>query len=95
MNIRNKISPDVQVIKNKVPEYNQKVKVENGIVSVITINNYGVEYWVRLSNLMTVTESNENILQSLLWALREVKQDLDMSKAELKRRLIKYRLISK
>ena len=96
MNIKGKIYPEVEVTRNKVPEFDQEVKVENGIIWTIIVNpDNGKKLWARVDYLKSAKESNEYILERLLWAMSDVKKNMDMSKAELKRRLIKYDLISK
>lgn len=88
--------PEVDIIKNKVPQFEQEVKVENGIIYTIIVNpQTGKKLWVKVNLLKTKYQANEDILERLLWALDNVKIELSMSKAELKRRLIKYSLISK
>ena len=96
MDIKGKYYPEVEVIKKKVPEFDQEVKLENGIIYTIIVNpDTGKKSWLRVNYLKSAKESNEYILEQLVWRLQDVKKDLDMSKAELKRRLIKYDLISK
>ena len=97
MNIKNMYFPEVEVIKYKVPQgEQQEVRVQNGIISVIVDNPInGQKSWVRASSLKTLRDCNESIFEQLLWALDNIKHDMSMSKAELKRRLIKYSLISK
>lgn len=96
MNIKNKIYPEVEVIKNKVPEFDQEVKIENGIIYTIIVNpDTGKKSWLKVHYLQSARESNEYILERLLWALSNVVSDLGMSKAALKRELIEYSLISK
>lgn len=96
MNIKNMYFPEVEVIKNKVPQFDQEVKIENGIIWTIIVNpNTGKKLWVRVDYLKSAKESNEYILEQLLWAMSEVRDNMGMSKAELKRTLIKHSLISK
>lgn len=96
MNIKGMYYTEVEVVKNKVPEFDHEVKVENGIIWTIIVNpNTGLRSWVRVNWLKSAKESNEFILERLLWAMQDVKNNLGLSKAELKRRFIQHLLISK
>ncbi len=96
MNIKNMYYPEVEIIKHEVPEFKQEVRIENGILSVIIVNpNDGTKSWCRVDYLQKAKKANETILMRIIWALQEVQKDLNMSKAEMKRRFIEYSLISK
>ena len=95
MNIKNKIYPVVTVSRQKVPEFNQSVKVENGVIYVTTVDEDGKQYWTKADRLKTDWNSDEDILEHLLWELQTIQSKLNMSKAALKRELVKYSLISK
>lgn len=95
MKITNKVYPEVIIHKLQVPEFDQEVKVENGIVYVIVRKSDGKKYWVRLDELQTIQEANKDILRRLIWELSDLRNALSLSKAEMKRRLVDYGVVSR
>ena len=95
MNIKGKIYPVVKVSRQRIPKFDHEVRVEDSNVSVITVDEDGDKFWTPLSWLKSEYESDQEILEYLLYQLKAVRSKLDMSKAALKRELINYGLISK
>ena len=96
MNIKGKLYVEVNIERYRVPDFEQQVKVENNIVQVLTIEeNSGKKYWINLSSLKNIGTSNESILSDLIWELGQIKDKLKLSKAEMKRKLVQYGIVSK
>lgn len=96
MNARNKYYPTVSKSLSKTDDYNPVVRVDNGIIQVEITNEEGTKYWCAASSLMTKREAEVKQLEYLLnciWSVAIV--SLDLSKAELKRRMVSVGLISK
>lgn len=96
MNARNLYYPEVNAQLSKTDDYNPVVRVEDGIIQIEITDTRGKKYWCRADVLKSKREANEKLLAYLLNNIWRVAfEDLDISKAELKRRFIKAGLISK
>ena len=96
MNIKGKLYVEVNVERYRVPNFEQQVRIENGTVQVLLAEEKnGKKYWVNLSNLDTEIEANKQILGSLIWEISRIKDKLSYSKAEMKRKLVEYGVVSK
>lgn len=78
-----------------VPQYDPEVKVEDGVVFVRAVFPNGEKAWIRADALRSGREEAERRFQVLMWRLRDAADDLGMSKAEVKRRLINEGILSK
>jgi len=96
MNVKNLYCPKVTVSFLKTDEFSPQAKIEDGIVWIETIDGNGKKFWTRADALMSQDKANEIALNRLLYHVWSVAfNNMGMSKAELKRRLITEGLISK
>jgi len=96
MNAKNKYYPQVSKSLSKTDDYNPVVRVDNGIIQVEITNEQGTKFWCAASSLMSKKEAEVKLLEYLLNCIWSVAiGSLDMSKAELKRRMVSAGLISK
>ena len=96
MNIKGKLYVEVNVERYRVLDFEQEVRVNNDTVQVLaTEEKNGKKYWINLSSLKNNSEANAKILSNLIWEIAQIKDKLNLSKAEMKRRLIEYGVVSK
>ncbi len=96
MNARNKYYPLMETSLLKTDDYNPVVRCEDGIIEVEIIDGKGKKFWCPAISLMSKRDAELKQLDYLLNCASSVAIcSLDMSKSELKRRMVSAGLISK
>lgn len=97
MQVSNRTYMEVEVREAKTPtEYEPVIRCKDGVVWVTAKWKDGSEFWVRADRLKREQEAVESALEHLInqvWSLGINR--LGLSKAEMKRRLIRTGVISK
>jgi hypothetical protein len=96
MNISGKVHGELSVTFSKTPEYDQEVKVEDCVIWVKARRDDDTRTWTRADALRSPKQAKEEIFAELLrWLWRLGINDLQLTKAEMKRRILREGLISK
>ncbi|ULQ59222.1 hypothetical protein K7I13_12065 [Brucepastera parasyntrophica] len=94
MRIAGMCSPVYEIGLAKVPEYDQEVKLDNGVLYAKVTKSGNRKEWVSVSSLKSKREANQKLFDWLKWDIDSLRKELDMSKAELKRQLIRAGIIN-
>jgi hypothetical protein len=94
MNITGKCFVDIKTELAKVPDEVPEVKLEKGNLYVKVWEGQEA-FWVSVGSLKSEREAWKSMFENLVWRLGSAAGNADLTKAEVKRQLIKCGVISK